>query len=496
MRKSWLIAHVAYKAGLGCLHCAHNYIAFSVSLCLSGSILLAVGAAVSIDPDQRPTTRTPNCTEGGCHASITQFRYLHAPAAVGACDACHTYDDVTKHTFTFKHSEPQMCSFCHIGKSTPGQWPGAAPMPPGLHVHEPVAEGQCIACHNPHGSHGRNLITADTLTAMCITCHESAAASSHKNAHQPLADGDCMSCHLAHSSFHAGLLIKPQRDLCISCHENAVPRMALGSRLPAVGFLQALTRHLPTSHIHDPLLGECSECHEHHGSSHDALLRSDPASLCMSCHEDVANAIASAPFSHSAVKNDRACLNCHTPHHSMHTHLMRDSQMTVCLECHATPTERNGRTINSMAMLHEPGKMLHGALTEDGCGGCHTVHGGTRQSLLTHNYSTDLYQPFSTASYALCFSCHDSALATQQHTTTATKFRDGDLNLHYIHVTAEDESGRSCRLCHNDHASRQPMLMHESVPYGQWQLPITFTPTETGGSCGAGCHREREYRRD
>ena len=37
--------------------------------------------------------------------------------------------------------------------------------------------------------------------------------------------------------------------------------------------------------------------------------------------------------------------------------------------------------------------------------------------------------------------------------------------------------------------------MRETVPYGNWQMPVRFTATANGGRCAAGCHREYAYDR-
>jgi predicted CXXCH cytochrome family protein len=135
---------------------------------ISGSLALAlvlVAVGFTMPPDQRPTTRVTDCTTGGCHADVIKFQYLHAPVAVDACEICHVYDDPAQHRFKLieQHDNEPICSFCHIGKTTFGRGDNWV----GLHVHEPVQEGDCIACHNPHGSNLRNLIAADTVGTLC-----------------------------------------------------------------------------------------------------------------------------------------------------------------------------------------------------------------------------------------------------------------------------------------------------------------------------------------
>jgi len=75
-------------------------------------------------------------------------------------------------------------------------------------------------------------------------------------------------------------------------------------------------------------------------------------------------------------------------------------------------------------------------------------------------------------------------------TDEATGFRNGERNLHWVHVNKKTK-GRTCRTCHEVHASKRPRLVAESVPFGKrgWRLPLNFEKTETGGSCQPGCHR-------
>ena len=79
-------------------------------------------------------------------------------------------------------------------------------------------------------------------------------------------------------------------------------------------------------------------------------------------------------------------------------------------------------------------------------------------------------------------------------TTTLTKFRNGDENLHYVHVN-KDERGRTCRACHEVHASKQTHQIRDAVPYGHtgYMLKINFTQTPTGGICAKTCHVTRSY---
>jgi predicted CXXCH cytochrome family protein len=477
----------------------------------SAAALLIAGAGLAMqpqaEPTKRPTARVTDCTAGGCHAEDLDFRFLHAPVAVGACDVCHVYADPVQHTFTLKHSGTAMCDFCHIGKSAPGDaasWYVGGNGGPrlGLQYHDPVLKGECTACHNPHGSNIRRLIVGDSVAQMCLSCHESVAAHAHQ--HTPVATGDCAGCHRPHSSVHPHLLVEQGRDLCLRCHAETVAptggAQAAGAaalRLAPAGGLGPILSAIGTGLVHQPVLEDCTQCHTHHGSEHPGLLTQEPAALCSSCHEGVMKTAQTATVQHPSVTRDKACLNCHAPHRSTQVSLLRAKPIEMCLECHSKEFVRpDGKVIASMASLARSGQQLHGPLANGECRGCHQVHGAAQKSLLSARYSTEMYQPFSTEAYALCFSCHNPELAQAAQTTSATRFRNGEQNLHFIHVSGQDEAGRSCRLCHAPHAGRAAPRLHEQVAYGAWSMPMEYRPTETGGTCAAGCHRSRGYDRE
>jgi len=138
----------------------------------------------------------------------------------------------------------------------------------------------------------------------------------------------------------------------------------------------------------------------------------------------------------------------------------------------------------------------HGLLIADGkCTPCHDPHGATRPKLLRAEFPVDPYVPYTTAEFALCFQCHKRDLLQYPDTSFATGFRDGERNLHFLHVN-DPQKGRSCVLCHAVHGSSNARLVAQSVPFGEWQLPLRFVKTATGGSCAPGCHKPQAYDRE
>ena len=169
--------------------------------------------------------------------------------------------------------------------------------------------------------------------------------------------------------------------------------------------------------------------------------------------------------------------------------------MTLCMSCHDKPVGVSKDEI--MPGLTEEiknKKYLHGPVAQKDCKGCHNTHGSDHFRLLAKEYPPQFYAPFSISSYDLCFSCHPQSLVLTKQTSDLTDFRNGDLNLHCVHVN-KARRGRTCRSCHATHASDLPKHIRASVPYGMWDLPINFEKTGTGGGCKPGCHLPYDYDR-
>jgi predicted CXXCH cytochrome family protein len=298
-----------------------------------------------------------------------------------------------------------------------------------------------------------------------------------KQAHGPVASGNCAACHNAHTSEFPKLLVNEGRALCLGCHKEMAQQMQ------------------KVKSLHKPVEGDCLQCHEAHASSQIKQLKAAPLDLCVSCHAPIKKMAQEAAFKHSAVTEGQACLNCHTSHGSDLAKLMKSEPAAACLACHDKAITRPGATVvAAVTEISQPGLFKHGPIRDGNCSGCHTPHGGPLPRLLSQPYPETFYQPFKVDAYALCFSCHDKQLVLAQQTEGLTRFRNGTLNLHYVHVN-KPERGRSCYSCHSTHASALPSHVRESVPYGNWEIPLNFKTTATGGSCAPGCHRAVAYDR-
>src|SRR5690606_17678773 len=86
-------------------------------------------------------------------------------------------------------------------------------------VHEPVARGECLGCHNPHGSVRPSLTLEASAEQLCARCHES-VTNDLAFLHTPARTDGCLSCHAPHASRFAAMLDVVGADLCVTCHSD------------------------------------------------------------------------------------------------------------------------------------------------------------------------------------------------------------------------------------------------------------------------------------
>ncbi|MDY7107328.1 MAG: cytochrome c3 family protein [Planctomycetota bacterium] len=450
-----------------------------VSLSIVMGLLLAAGAlalaqsaqppaGVKTAPAPRGEVDKASCADPGCHPNVKQHDTLHGPVSVDACDACHALVNEEEHIYAPAREGLKLCAFCHdIALENMAV------------VHEPMNTGECSACHDPHGGPDRMLLKARSAGELCAQCHEDVVGA-NRAVHGPVAAGACAVCHAPHASPFPGLLAAQGPELCTGCHVTT----------------QAQLETLRV--VHGPVADDCQTCHDAHASNHEMMLLEEPQALCLSCHETIEHMVETATVQHAAVTTDRKCLNCHEAHASDYPRILQTDMLTLCFECHDREIEmEDGRTLANIKRVIETGTSLHGPIAQDNCAACHQIHGGDHFRLLTQEYPPEFYAPFEEESYALCFSCHDAQVVRDGRTTTLTNFRNGDVNLHYLHVNRE-RKGRTCRACHETHASNKANHIRESVPFGSggWMLPINFTKRDTGGHCAPGCHVAYTYDRE
>ena len=297
------------------------------------------------------------------------------------------------------------------------------------------------------------------------------------SAHAPFEAGDCALCHQGADPKQPGPVKGRVNDLCLGCHDE---------------FVAVLKR----ANTHAPARESCTSCHNPHNAARPKLLMTDTAALCSGCHEAVAKVAAQAKVPHRALTVGAQCLNCHNPHASATQKLLVQQPFDLCVACHdnSTMTGANGRKLQNVKQWLDTNKVWHGPVAAKDCSNCHEAHGSRNFRLLKEDYPPEFYAPYDARSYALCFSCHQEAAFSTAKTTTLTSFRNGDTNLHFVHLQQAGR-GRTCRACHEVHASKQDHHIREGVPYGSggWVLKLNYRKTADGGSCEKTCHQEKKY---
>jgi len=267
---------------------------------------------------------------GQCHEFEFHKKVVHMPVADGECTTCHQPHGYTSETTIKGDGLRNLCLMCHDGFE-----------PEEEHIHGPVAVGACLACHDPHQS-DQPFRLHKPQTELCLSCHESFAAGLNTApvVHPPVMYESCTSCHKPHQSSHMFLLKERMPDLCVTCHEE-------------VG--DAARR---SKNKHRALQGEkgCGQCHSTHYSQNKGLLPTNQKDLCLECHgqdrkknpEGLAGLdgdLSGNEAVHGPIR-DGECSSCHNPHGSDYGNLLTDNYPEAfyapykegaydfCLKCH------------------------------------------------------------------------------------------------------------------------------------------------------------------
>jgi predicted CXXCH cytochrome family protein len=161
------------------------------------------------DPNA-PVKLADNIGVPGSTNSISVIKaYQHKPFSEQKCSACHTEDK--KHLISLK---ADLCITCHE-KTTHEQ----------VVMHTPVANGQCLWCHEPHESDQIHLLKS-TSSQLCTQCHDREFLSTGTPEHLS-TQANCLSCHVAHGGSKASMLRTDNPQI------QAVPLSALPSTQPA-----------------------------------------------------------------------------------------------------------------------------------------------------------------------------------------------------------------------------------------------------------------------
>lgn len=422
---------------------------------LSFAILSPSGNAFT--QQQKHSDPSRSCVSSKCHPDIVKHKYLHGPLKIGQCTVCHAPLPGTEHKFELLETEAKLCLMCHRRVGTKGYI-----------LHDPIAKGECLGCHDPHGSEDIFQLRKTPTVQLCNECHHKKPVLTRKYAHKPVAEGKCLACHRAHESKAKNLLDASGSRLCLEqCHEKMRPVIVAGKEQKT---------HLASE--------DCAKCHKAHDSDYPSLLTRSPVELCLDgCHKEIKENMKSSKFKHDPMTKELACAECHRAHDNKFGHLLRKPEADLCFTCH-----------DKLQNRIETAKFEHRPVADKSCLSCHVPHDSSYSNLLFAPNPSDASMAYDPAEYAFCFSCHSDKITRERYTTTDTDFRNGRLNLHYLHVNKKTD-GVTCRVCHRDHAGNQPKLIPDRMQFGDWVTSFRFEKSDTGGSCFTGCHWEYAYDR-
>jgi DmsE family decaheme c-type cytochrome len=234
------------------------------------------------------------------------------------CEACHGpgskhLEDVTNPTLNIRFTKKSplsatqknaVCLQCH-SKGNRILWQGSP------HESRDLA---CVTCHSVHAGAQKallKLVKPDSFDSkgyelnsvqynLCGQCHQVRAMQFQRSSHMPLTEqGEggkivCTTCHNPHGTTTEKLIREASvNQLCTRCHAD---------------------KRGPFLWQHPPVLENCLNCHQAHGSNNAPLLRVKPPRLCQQCHG--ASGHPSRPYWQAAhFVFNRACLNCHANIH-------------------------------------------------------------------------------------------------------------------------------------------------------------------------------------
>jgi predicted CXXCH cytochrome family protein len=433
---------------------------------------LGIGAAVFILsffmlsyllPEQKGLVnaqKSGSCVTGKCHSNMGKDKFVHGPIAVGDCMACHKQS--SKHTFTPITNTGELCYKCHDKVNTKKD------------VHKPVKDGDCTKCHDPHQSSFKFQLKADG-TNLCFICHDRKIMQG-MFMHGPVAVGGCSMCHNPHHTDFPKLLNAEGNNVCFACHTDKLDAFK-GKKF-----------------VHKPVGQKCVNCHSPHSGDHKYIFKAEGSQdLCFDCHKDKKEWLAKVKVKHDGLYTDRKCLACHDPHVSDYVKQLVKQPVETCNMCHDKAFNNHNNKIINMKEYLDINKIHHGPIKQNDCSSCHNTHGSDNFRILRKYFPPVFYAAFDPKNYDLCFSCHEKTLVLDPKTTTLTGFRNGSQNLHFVHVNMP--KGRTCRACHDAHATNNPKHIRDKVPFGQWGLPVGFEKNADGGSCLPGCHQRFDYNR-
>jgi DmsE family decaheme c-type cytochrome len=194
-----------------------------------------------------------------CHDRSTTSRShrggVHANSGAVNCFSCHSIHHAAEgEEHLLVKNELALCATCHSTQT--------ASLRNKPFAHR-IGQGglSCLSCHEAHNRGGRESIRPTAAGELaCFNCHTDKRGP-HVFPHGAISAGDCMNCHDPHGSANARMLKRANTtQLCLECHSPTTMASA-GSQPPSF------------HNISNARFQNCTTCHVAiHGSNRSPQL--------------------------------------------------------------------------------------------------------------------------------------------------------------------------------------------------------------------------------
>jgi predicted CXXCH cytochrome family protein len=367
----------------------------------------------------------------------TQNAKGETPSESGPCSVCHHIHGWARDVPQASSTHSAGCLECHQ-TGGPGEHnrpymashPMGGVLPDGQSTSLPLDETTgtmgCMTCHDPHAplpSETETLTDEATPRSflrlpgsqLCVDCHNQ-KPDERFSAHDPVdfapevrqslslnaSMGTCRVCHSTHNAKGPHLWSQTPKDLedgsltglCQACHADAALAAPAETHHPDIT-TQSLIQRLGEAQAIEANSG-CGACHDPHaGQNQPSLLKHDPDTLCVACHDEAIGIVGSvhdantAPWADALGFESRAlCLDCHPVHTPQAQGRLwkalngPSKALQLCTVCHTHTTGTPGVAVDTPHMgkaiqwdpngVEMPSPMkAHRSIR---CSTCHNIH--------------------------------------------------------------------------------------------------------------------------